>query len=171
MPSTLTRLVATASKSSSYAQNNICFGYVDVNVNTRELGEPGQFHHTVWFRNTRTWRLIKTNRWVLCWANSSGPNEPQSARAAEEEGQLTGEAEAGSSLPLVHIYTRLRDWGGTLSASLLTCIRTERNTRREWALTGLQHSAYHLWPPKTPVTPPKAAEGIRFQLIYVNKSS
>jgi len=45
--STLTRLLAIASKGNSYTQNNICFGYVDVNMDTCKLKESGQLYYTV----------------------------------------------------------------------------------------------------------------------------
>lgn len=40
----LTRLSDAALKSNSYTQNGICFGYVDVNVNTCKFKEFGQFY-------------------------------------------------------------------------------------------------------------------------------
>ena len=44
--STLTRLSAIGSKGNSYTQNNICFGYVDVNMNTCKCKESDQFYYT-----------------------------------------------------------------------------------------------------------------------------
>lgn len=65
--STLTRLLATASKGNSYTQNPLCFGYVDENMNTRKLKESAD-SVTQCQENTGV-RPYSPNHGVWCGAN------------------------------------------------------------------------------------------------------